>query len=479
MTMDRKLIGKTLGPTSFIIIYFLLPLEGLSPEGRAVLATTAWVGIWWMTEAIPIEATALLPMVLFPVAGAMDMKSTTFPYAHPLIFLFLGGFMIAIAIERWNLHKRIALNIISFLGSNPSRLILGFMIATGFLSMWISNTATTLMMIPIGLSVIANLDENKNFSKALPLAIAYSASIGGMATLIGTPPNIVFAGVIKDTFGVEVNFLEWMMIGLPFSTLMISITWWVITKYSFKISSDMNISNSGIQEKLAELGKMSTEEKRVLAVFSFTAFCWISRTHLLNPLIPGLNDTTIGIFGGLCLFLIPNTEGDKLLNWQLMNKVPWGVLVLYGGGLSIANAVAKTDLASWIGDLLNHWGNLELVLLILLIVAAVNFMTEITSNIATASMVLPILAALAISIGAHPYYLMVGAILAASCAFMLPVATAPNAIAFSAGTIRMQDMIKVGVLLNILSILLITFVVYVIMPIVWTLDISQFLSSIK
>ncbi|SMD33987.1 solute carrier family 13 (sodium-dependent dicarboxylate transporter), member 2/3/5 [Reichenbachiella faecimaris] len=479
MRLDRKLIGKTLGPASFIILFFFLPLDGLSEEGRAVLATTAWVGIWWMTEAIPIEATALLPMVLFPLTGAVDMRSTTFPYAHPLIFLFLGGFMIAIAIEKWNLHKRIALNIISLLGSNPSQLILGFMIATGFLSMWISNTATTLMMIPIGLSVIANLDENKNFAKALPLAIAYSASIGGMATLIGTPPNIVFAGIVKDTFGVEVNFMEWMIIGLPFSILMIGITWLVITKYAFKISPDMNLSNAGINERLAELGKMSAEEKRVLAVFSFTAICWMSRTYLLNPILPGLNDTTIGVFGGLCLFLIPNTEGGKLLNWQLMSKVPWGILVLYGGGLSIANAVAKTDLAAWIGALLNTWGNLELVLLISLIVAAVNFMTEITSNIATASMVLPILAALAISIDTHPYYLMVGAILAASCAFMLPVATAPNAIAFSAGTVKMKDMIKVGILLNILSILLITLIVYVIMPIVWTLDISLFLSSLK
>ncbi|MEO9805603.1 MAG: SLC13 family permease [Reichenbachiella sp.] len=479
MRIDLKLVGKFLGPTTFLVVYFGLPLDGLSQEGRGVLATTAWVGIWWMTEAIPIEATALLPMILFPILGALNMKSTTFPYAHPLIFLFLGGFMIAIAIENWNLHKRIALNIISLLGSNPRQLILGFMIATGFLSMWISNTATTLMMIPIGISVITNLKEDKRFSKALPLAIAYSASIGGMATLIGTPPNIVFAGIVKDTFGVEVNFMEWMMIGLPFSVLMIAITWLVITRVSFKISSDVSLLDSGINEKLHELGKMSAEEKRVLAVFLFTAFCWMSRTYLLNPLIPALNDTTIAIFGGLALFLIPNSGEGKLLDWKMMSKVPWGVLVLYGGGLSMANAVAQTDLAQWIGNLLNHWGTIDLVLLILMIVAAVNFMTEITSNIATASMVLPILAALAISIGAHPYYLMVGAILAASCAFMLPVATAPNAIAFASGTIKMRDMIKVGVLLNILSIFIISFIVYVIMPNVWTLDISSFLSPNK
>lgn len=476
MKIDRRFIGRLLGPTFFCVIYFLLPLEGLSPEGRGVLATTGWIGVWWMTEAIPIEATALLPLILFPLLGAIDMKSTTFPYAHPLIFLFLGGFMIAIAIEKWNLHKRIALNIISFLGSNPRRLILGFMIATGFLSMWISNTATTLMMIPIGLSVISNLQQNDGFSKALPLSIAYAASIGGMSTLIGTPPNIVFAGIVKDTFGIEVNFMDWMMIGLPFSILMIFITWVVITRYSFKISSNATLINSGIKEKLAELGEMSTEEKRVLVVFLFTAVCWMSRTYLLNPIIPSLNDTTIAIFGGVLLFIIPSSTSGRLLDWQMMSKVPWGVLVLYGGGLTLANAFAKTDLATWIGGLLNHWQSVELVLLILLIVAAVNFMTEITSNIATASMVLPILAALAVSIGTHPYYLMVGAILAASCAFMLPVATAPNAIAFSSGTIKMQDMIKVGVLLNLLSIFIITLIVCTIMPMVWNLDPAPFLS---
>lgn len=479
MTINLKFIGKMLGPIAFALVYFVFPPDGLSIEGRGVLATTVWIGIWWMTEAVPIEATALLPMVLFPLLGAMDMKSTTFPYAHPLIFLFLGGFMIALAIERWDLHKRIALNIISILGSNPRQLILGFMIATGFLSMWISNTATTLMMIPIGISVISNLKRDERFSKALPLAIAYSASIGGMSTLIGTPPNIVFAGVVKDTFGVEVNFMNWMMIGLPFSTLLIAITWLVITRFSFKISADQTLADSGIKEKLAELGRMTTEEKRVLVVFLVTAFCWMSRTYILNPIIPGLNDTTIAIFGGLLLFLIPDSRNGKLLDWNIMKKVPWGVLILYGGGLTLANAFAKTDLAVWIGNLLNHWGNLELFILILLIVAAVNFLTEITSNIATASMVLPILAALAISIDTHPYYLMVGAILAASCAFMLPVATAPNAIAFSSGTIRMRDMIKVGIVLNLLSILLITFVVYIIMPLIWTLDISQFLSVDK
>ena len=477
MKYTQKLAGKILGPTLFALTYFIFPLDGLSLEGKAVLASTLWIGAWWMTEAMPIEATSLLPIILFPLLGAVTLKDTTYPYSNPLIFLFLGGFMIAIAIEKWNLHKRIALNIIHILGTNPRKLILGFMVATGFLSMWISNTASTLMMIPIGLSVIKNMKEGEIFSKALPLAIAYSASIGGIATLIGTPPNIVFAGIVKDIFNVEINFMDWMLLGLPFSICMIFLTWLVITRISFNISTNLENGAASIREKLLELGKMSTEEKRVLVVFILTAFCWMSRKYVLNPFIPELNDTIIAIFGGLLLFLIPDSKGGKLLDWSLMTRVPWGILLLFGGGLSIANAFVQTDLATWIGSQLNHFGHIHLFFLIVVIVTAVNFMTEITSNIATASMVLPILAALAISINIHPYYLMVGAILAASCAFMLPVATAPNAIAFSSGNIQMRDMIKTGIFLNILSIILIALMVYFLMPIFWDLDLSLFLKS--
>lgn len=450
-------------------------MEGLSYEGRVVLATTAWVGIWWVTEAIPIEATSLLPIILLPSFGAMDIKTTTFYYSHPLIFLFLGGFMLAIAISNWDLHKRIALNIINLLGTDPKRLILGFMLATGFLSMWISNTATTLMMVPIGLSVIGNMSDNKNLGKALLLAIAYSASIGGMATLIGTPPNIVFAGVVKDTFGVTIHFVDWMMIGVPFSLIMILLTWLVITRVAFKLSSDREQLDTSIAHKLAELGHMSTEEKRVLTVFAITALCWMTRKYLLNPFIPDLNDTTIALMSGVTLFLLPDSQGGRLLHWKLMQQVPWGILLLFGSGMSIANAFAQTDLATWIGGHLNHFGHIHLFLLILVVATAVNFMTEITSNIATASMVLPILAALSISIGQHPYYLMVAAILAASCAFMLPVATAPNAIVFSSGNIQMKDMIKTGIYLNLISILLISLLVYFVMPLVWNIDVSTFL----
>ncbi len=473
MKINTRLIGLIGGPVLFLLILFIIPIDGLSDNGKAVLACTAWVAIWWMTEAIPIEATSLLPIVLFPVTGSMDIKSTTLPYGHPIIFLFLGGFIIAIAIERWNLHKRIALNIIALIGTNPQRVILGFMVATGFLSMWISNTATTLMMIPIGLSVIANLQSDKNFAKALLLAIAYSASIGGMSTLVGTPPNIVFAGVVKETFGVDVSFLDWMLFGVPFSAILIFLSWIYISKFAFKIDRSSSV-DAGIKEKLDALGRMSGEEKRVLAVFLTTAFCWISRKYLLSPFIPGLDDTIIAIAGGLSLFLIPNSEGGKLLKWKEMKKLPWGVLMLFGGGMSIANAFVKTDVAQWIGSQLYNWNALTLLLLVLMVATLVNFLTEITSNVATASMILPILAAMAISMEIHPYYLMIAAILAASCAFMLPVATPPNAIVFASGEVKMKDMIKTGFVINLMSIVLITFFVYVYLPTIWELDVTEF-----
>lgn len=472
--IKTKNIGLILGPALFVLVQFILPIDGLSAEGKAVLATTLWVGIWWMTEAIPIEATSLLPIILFPITGALGMKATTAPYANPLIFLFLGGFMIALAIEKWNLHKRIALNIIVFIGTEPSKIILGFMVATGFLSMWISNTATTLMMIPIGISVVSHVAEKEKFAKALMLSIAYSASIGGMATLIGTPPNIVFAGIVRDTFQVEVDFVDWMMLALPFSILLIGISWYVIAKVVYPIKS---LDNSGIDEiklKLSELGKISTEEKRVLIVFTLTAIAWISRSFILNKFIPGINDTMIGMAGGLSLFLLPSSnQGERLIDWNIMKKVPWGILILFGGGLSIANGFVNTDLSQWIGLQFNYLNGLELIILIIAVVAMVNFLTEITSNIATASMILPILAALAISIDIHPYSLMVGAILAASCAFMLPVATAPNAIVFGSGYIKMKDMIRTGIWLNIISIVLISIFVYWIMPLFWNIELTE------
>lgn len=471
--INTKNVGLILGPALFCALQFFIPIEGLSLEGKAVMAVTAWVGIWWVTEAIPIEATSLMPIILFPVTGALDIKSTTFPYANPLIFLFLGGFMIALAIEKWNLHKRIALSIIVFIGTDPAKIILGFMVATGFLSMWISNTATTLMMIPIGISVIGHIADKEKFAKALMLSIAYSASIGGMATLIGTPPNIVFAGIVRDTFQVDVNFVNWMLLTTPFSVLLIAISWFVITKIIYPVKTDDTSSVNEIKENLIALGKISTEEKRVLLVFVFTALAWISRSFILNQFIPGINDTIIGMTGGLMLFIIPSSKkAEKLIDWAIMKKVPWGILILFGGGLSIAGGFVKTDLAQWIGIQFNNLNTLDLFILIIAVVTLVNFLTEITSNIATASMILPILAALSISIQIHPYSLMVGAILASSCAFMLPVATAPNAIVFGSGHIKMKDMIRTGIWLNIISVIIIALFVYFLMPWIWDLNLT-------
>lgn len=469
-----KKIGLVAGPLAFITLLFLVDIEGLSDTGQAVLAGTTWVAIWWLTEAIPIETTALLPIVLFPTTGALDLKVTTFPYAHPLIFLFLGGFMIALAIEKWELHKRIALNIVLWIGTNPAKIILGFMAATGFLSMWISNTATSLMMMPIGISLISYVEDKTNFAKGLMLAIAYSASIGGIATLIGTPPNLVFAGVVKETFGVEISFLEWSKLAMPFSIALIGLAWYYISYIAFPIKHTGQDISGEIRTKLDALGKISTNERRVLVIFTFTAIAWITRTFVINKFIPGVSDTVIAIMGGIALFLVPSTTpGQKLLDWESMKKIPWGILILFGAGLSLATGFVQTDLAAWVGQQLNGLGGYHILILILIIVALVNFMTEFTTNIATASMILPILAALALALNIHPYGLMVGTIMAASCAFMLPVATAPNAVVFSSGFVEMKDMVKVGIWLNIISIAIITLFVYVLMPYIWELDLLQ------
>lgn len=467
-------IGTLLGPLAFGVIYFLLPIEGLSIEGKGILASVTWMAIWWLSEAVSIETTALLPIVLFPTTQSLDLKSTTLPYAHPLIFLFLGGFIIALAIEKWNLHKRIALSIVALIGTNPKKIILGFMVATGFLSMWISNTATTLMMLPIGTSLIQHVDEKDKFSKALMLSIAYSASIGGMATLIGTPPNLIFTGIVKETFNIEISFLQWSILATPFSVVMIGLTWYYITHHGFKLTDSRGNIQEEVRSKLKALGKISSDEKKVLAVFILTALAWIFRTFFINKWLPGVSDTVIGITGGIALFLIPSSIKDtKLMDWDFMKKVPWGILILFGAGLSLANGFVKTDLASWVGQQLYALSGLHILILMIIVIASINFITEFTTNIATASMALPILAALAIAIGIHPYGLMVGAILASSCAFMLPVATAPNAVVFGSGFLEMKDMVKTGIWLNVISICLIVVIVYLLMPVLWDLNLQE------
>ena len=475
--ISKKNIGLILGPLVYLLIKLFYNPNELSEEGLAILASTLWVAIWWVTEAVPIYVTALIPIILFPLSGGLELKQTTSAYGHKFVFLFVGGFILAIAIEKWRLHKRIALNIINIVGTKKSNIILGFMIATAFLSMWISNTATAVMIMPVGLAIISQLKDNPNtlenentiFGKTLMLAIAYSASIGGMATLIGTPPNLVLAGVIKTSYDIEINFLQWMSFGLPISLLLLFICWKYLTSIAYKFK-DENFK-SGLEEindQIKNLGKFSYEEKSVLIVFIATALAWITQSFIIKKFITEIDDTIIAIIAAVVLFILPDKSGDnKLLSWSDAVKLPWGILLLFGGGMALAKGFDSSGLAVWIGNQMNFFSDIPLIILLLVLIAMVNFLTEITSNLATTAMLLPVLVALANTIDINSYYLLVGATVAASCAFMLPVATPPNAVVFGSKILNIDDMIKKGFWMNIISILILTAAVYWILPLIW------------
>jgi sodium-dependent dicarboxylate transporter 2/3/5 len=480
----KKQIGLYLGPVVFLII-LLLDFKDLSAEGKAVMAGTAWIAIWWITEPIPIAATSLLPIVLFPISGALDIRTATTTYYSPMIMLFMGGFIIALAMERWNLHQRIALTIIKVIGTNSEKIILGFMIATMFLSMWISNTATALMMLPIAVAIARKIGdlhsaEKKrqldNFHKALMLSIAYAASIGGMATLIGTPTNAIFSAISLELYDREITFSEWFSLGLPISVVCLVLAWIYLTKIVFKA----NIANVGaakheVNNQLKSLGAMTFEEKMVLVVFVLTAMAWIMRSFVLVKFIPGINDTIIAIGGALLLFILPAKEKSiKLMDWKTARKLPWGILLLFGGGLAIAAGFQSTGLADWLGEHLVAFDQFHFALILFVVIVMVNYFTEITSNVATASVLLPILASLSQTIGVHPFGLMVGASLAASCAFMLPVATPPNAIAYSSGYLTMTDMVKAGFWMNLITTSILFIFIYYLMPVIWGIELLQF-----
>ncbi len=480
MKLTRQNVGLIAGPVAFLLILLGYHPEGLSKEANAVLASSTWIAIWWITEAIPIAVTALLPIVLFPLSGGLALKSTTAAYGHKLIFLFVGGFILAIVIEKWHLHRRMALQIINLIGSSVVNIILGFMLATAFLSMWISNTATAVMMMPICMAIIKQLqdnpatveNENRIFGKALLLGIAYSASIGGMATLIGTPPNLVLAGVVEKTYNVEITFAQWFQFGLPIAIVLLFLCWVYLTRYAFHFrQKSFPGGRAEIQRQLKALGPMSYEEKLILLVFVLTAFCWISRSFLLKPLLPAIDDTIIAIASAIVVFLLPTKDRQQqLLNWKEAVQLPWGILLLFGGGMALAAGFEASGLAQWIGDQMASFENIALLLLVFLLIIIINFLTEITSNTATTAMLLPVLAPMAITIGVHPYLLMVAATVAASCAFMLPVATPPNTVVFGAGYLRIPDMVRVGVWMNILSIILLTLMVYYVLPVLWQFD---------
>ena len=487
--MSTKQIGIYLGPVMFFLTLLFFNPPGLNDASRAVLASSLWIAIWWITEALPIAVTALLPMILFPLTGGMELADTTAAYGHKLVFLTLGGFIIAIAIEKWNLHKRIALHIISYIGTDLKMIILGFMVATAFLSMWISNTATSVMMLPIGIVIIKQIQDNSDFSgsasntfaKALMLSIGYSASIGGVSTLIGTPTNMVLAGAISQIYDYEISFLEWFIFGFPLSIMILFFSWYYLTRIAFSFEQKrLPGGREEISKLKKDLGKITFEQKAVSFVFFAAAFCWITKNFLLKNIFPRIDDTIISIFFATLLFLI-NVKGkkEKLLKWEDTQRLPWGVLLLLGSGMSFAKAVDSSGLSIWVGTQISAFGTMNLFLLLVLLITVVNFLTEIASNMATIAMMLPILAPIALEFDLHPFVLMVAAAAAASCAFMLPVATPPNAVVFGSGYLKINDMVKNGFLLNLTSIVIIALMVYFALPILWDLVPDEFPKSLN
>ncbi|KIL46748.1 SLC13 family permease [Jeotgalibacillus soli] len=485
-------VGLIVGPLLFILFAFFISLEGLSTEGRMVLATTLWVATWWITEAIPIPAASLLPIILLPMTGALEGGAVTASYGDPIVFLFLGGFMIALAMEKWNLHKRIALNIIAIVGTSTSNIVLGFMLATAFLSMWVSNTAAVMMMLPIGTAItyqvgqaLKNSKENyaneqEKFDKALIFAIGYAGTIGGLGTLIGTPPNIILAGIVEQLYGIQISFAGWMLFAFPVVVILLFGSWLYLIKIAHPIKlKRLPGGKELIQAEKKKLGKMSYEELMVSLVFFFAAFMWITRTFLWEGGnfidIPGISDTMIAMIAAVLLFIIPASGmGGRILDWTVAKDVPWGILLLFGGGLAIAAGFRETGLASWIGGQLTVLEGVNFIIIIIAATGLVLFLTEITSNTATATMILPVLAALALAINVHPYALMVPAAMAANCAFMLPVGTPPNAIIFATGKIKISEMVKNGWWVNLLAWVLIVGAVYFLIPLLWGIDLTVF-----
>ena len=480
--MSRR-FNIILGPSLFFIFYFLIhPFDGMNSQSHAIFCSVLWIATWWITEAIPIPVTSLLPLVLFPLTGGLDLKLTASSYGDKIIYFYMAGFFLAIAMEKWNLHKRIALNIINVVGYNKKSMVLGFMIATAFLSMWLSNTSTSIMMLPIGIAIVSQVSLknnilNSNFGKVLMLGIAYSASIGGFATIYGTPPNLILLSNIEEYFNLSIDFFSWFIMAFPLSCILLFICWYYLVNFSFDLSSLSNLSKGTISFKIKELGKIKYEEKAVLLIFIVFILGLLSK-QFISEFIPQIDDTIIAISIAIFLFLIKSSDGENnLIEWSDGVKLPWGIILLFGGGLSIATAMKSSGLALWIGELAYNIDSLDLILIVLIIVMIVNFLTEITSNLATVSMLLPILASISISLGIHPYIIMVSATIAASCAFMLPVATPPNAVVFGSGYLKMSDMVKTGLVMNVISIVIVSLYVYFMLPMLWDIDISVFLAD--
>ena len=473
----HQTIGLYIGP--IIAIYMLLAPapDGLSNEAWSVAAMGSLMAIWWATEAIPIAITALLPLVFFPLLGISSIQEAATPFANKVIYLFLGGFIVAFAMQRWNLHRRIALTILQYVGGNGRSLVGGFMLVSASLSMWVMNTSTTMMLLPIAISVITvihgtvehlNEKQKQDFQYALLLGIAYAATIGGMSTLVGTAPNAMLAAFMLETYDADLSFSKWMLVGIPLSLVMAPLAWVALTRWTFKVDFATNDTGRLALKKMKDdLGSISTPEIRVGIIFLLLAIAWISRPILITlPGLSALDDSSIAMAGAISLFMIPS--GDKtdpvLLRWIHLEKLPWSILLLFGGGLSLAAAVSNSGLAAWLGSNLSLISDLPTTLLVMIIAVMIIFLTELTSNVATTATFLPVIGAIAIEMGINPIILAAPVTLAASCAFMLPVATPPNAIVFGSGLLNIPKMIRAGLVLNLIGIIVVSLVSLTLAP---------------
>ncbi len=490
-------IGLLGGPISFFLI-LLADLAPGDPVVTRMAAVAALMAIWWITDALPLFVTALLPMVLYPLLGILSGQATAPLYMNHILFLFIGGFMIALTMEKWNLHKRIALWIIRLIGGTPARVVLGFMVASAFLSMWISNTATAIMMVPIGLAIILQMEEkfgsqeSHNLTVGLMLGIAYGCSMGGAATLVGTPPNLSFVRIFQITFpGAEpISFGQWILLGLPLAAIMIFIIWLLLTKLFFRVPDHIKVDPSVIHKEYQGLGRISFEEKVVLTIFILTAAGWVFRKKIeLGFLtIPGwsqwipypslIDDGTVALFMALILFLVPTRSKDAptptIMSTDIIKHLPWDIVLLFGGGFALAKGFQVSGLTMLIGKKFAGLGGVSPVLVTTVICFSLTFLTELTSNTATTEMILPVLASVAIAMKANPLLLMIPATLSASCAFMMPVATPPNAIIFGAGRVKIAEMAGVGVFINLIGVIVITTLFYLIGTTVFSIDTAIF-----
>ena len=469
------------GPLVAILMTFLPAPEGMAPEAWRMAAIAVWMVIWWLSEAVPIPATALLPVVLMPLLGVLELGDTTARYADGIVFLFLGGFLLAAAMQKSGLHRRVALHIVDTVGTTPDRIILGFMLATAFLSMWISNTATAVMMYAVGISVVGFVSDktdddavSRNFGVALMLAVAYAANIGGVGTLIGTPPNALLASYLRDNHDYEISFFRWMLFGVPIVVVMLPLVWLILTRFLFPAREIAVDDPKGyVRDEIDKLGVMRFDEKVVGVVFCTTAALWILRTWLADWTGIPLDDTIIAIGASLVLFAFPvdRAAGRFALDWKSARDVPWGVLILFGGGLALAAGFQETGLAEWIGNAVTGI-DISTWLLVLVVTIVIVLLTECTSNTASTATFLPILGAAGVGLGLDPLALTVPAAVGASMAFMMPVATPPNAIVFSYEKMELSDMVRAGVLLNVLGTGLIFVAFMLIAPLVFGVDLS-------